>query len=123
MLIGLYWRITMFETRSKDGKVLFIVFYSYQNHIYTVNSYYKDKLAISKKHTDLSFILDWIKSEVNKYNDKNPTYQRYHKLTSGDIYDNETETVINHSALMGLLTGLEDNDKKTVADAIMELRQ
>jgi hypothetical protein len=111
----------MFEQRSKDGKILFIVFYSYQNHTYTVNKYHTDKKILSENHTDLSFILDWIKSKLIAYNSANPTKQRYYKLVTGDIYDNETETVLNHSALIGLLDGLETNDKKTISRAIAEL--
>jgi hypothetical protein len=111
----------MFETRTKDGKVLFIVFYSYQNHIYTVNKYYVDNKIQSAKNTDLSFILDWIKTETDLYNVTHETSGRYHKLASGDIYDNETETVINHTALHGLLDGLETNDKTAIQSAIAEL--
>ena len=111
----------MFESRSKDGRVLYIISYSYQQHRYNVNKYYNEVLSISFDSHVLDNLIEVVEEALNKYNADNPTTQRYHKLSSGDIWDNETETIINHTALIGLLTGLENDDKKTVSEAIAEL--
>jgi hypothetical protein len=111
----------MFEQRSKDGKILFIVFYSSNQHKYTVNKYLDDTLIMSEFDYNLQTILDWIKNQMTLYNTTHPTSQRYHKLVTGDIYDNVTESIINHTALMGLLSGLESNDKKAISEAIAML--
>lgn len=111
----------MFEQRSKDGKILFIAYYSYQRHVYTVNKYLDSDLIQIAEKTNIKDILDWIKISKELWESKNPTTQRYHKLCTGDIYDNKTETIINHSALIGLLTGLEKDDQKTIKEAIIAL--
>jgi len=74
-------------------------------------------------HHELSFITDWVKKSLEEYNKVNPPNGRYQKLLTGDIYDNVTETIINHTALIGLLDGLETGDKTTIQEAIAELRQ
>jgi len=118
----------MFEQRSKDGRILFVVFYSYQQHLYCVNKYRDGRenvirYMLSFQHSDLSFCVDFVDKAIRQYNDINPAKQRYYRLASGDIYDNETETVINHNALIGLLGGLESDDNDVIRDAIYDLTQ
>ena len=113
----------MFEQRSKDGKILYVVSYSYQSHEYIANKYVDgDCMAIFRNHC-IEDILEIVRKQIDFHNANNPTTQRYHKLASDDIYDNVTETIINYNALMGLLSGLERDDKYTIADAIADLTE
>ena len=111
----------MFTKRSKDGILLIVVHYSFIDHAYIgviyIDSDYMDEFS-SK---DISIVIDRTKEKIEQYDSNNPATRRYHKLSSGDIYDNQTETVINYNALIGLLTGLENDDKYTIADAIADL--
>ncbi len=112
----------MFEKRSKDGKRLWIVFYDYQKHCYCANQY-KGKeieLKLSFFH-DLFILIEVVKNSLDDYNADNPTDQRYHKLVSGDIWDNKTETIINYNALRDLLDILDNDDKKAISSALIEL--
>jgi hypothetical protein len=111
----------MFEKRSLDGKILYIVSYSYQLHRYNVIKYKHGSYMFSIAYHLLSDCLDFIEAALKMYNADNPTESRYHKLLTGDIWDNETETIINYTALQGLLDGLDDNDKKAIASALIDL--
>jgi hypothetical protein len=114
----------MLEKRSKDGKMLCVGRYDNIDRHYAVDVYQVDKLVYT--YTLLEFAKstrEYILDTIAAYNKKHPTTQRYHKLTTGDIYCNETDTIINHTALIGLLSGLESKDKKAVDSAISALTQ
>jgi len=113
----------MFTQRSKDAKIMYVISYHYQEHKYNVHKYRDGDFVMTFKHNELSFLLNYVVTELKIYDSDNPTKQRYHKLSSGDIYDNETETVINHNALIGLLGGLESDDNDVIRDAIYDLTQ
>lgn len=109
----------MFEKRSRDGKIVCIVSYSYQLHRYNVNKYYDGDYLASFAHSDLAFCIEYVEETIKKYDLRHPTDQRYHKLHTGDIYCNETETIVNHTALIDLLNALERNEE--TQQAIEEL--
>jgi hypothetical protein len=111
----------MFETRSKDGKILFIVSYSYQLHRYGVIKYKHGSYMFSVSMHLLSDCLDFVEKQLKKYNTVNPTTSRYHKLMTGDIWDNKTETIINFSVLRDLLDSLDNDDKTAISEALIEL--
>jgi hypothetical protein len=69
----------------------------------------------------LSDCLEFVDLWLERYNTENPTESRYNKLITGDIYDSETETIINHTALVSLLDSLEIDDKKAISEALQLL--
>jgi hypothetical protein len=112
----------MLEKRSKDGKYLCIGRYDFVDKHFAVDCYNDGLLVYT--YTLLEFISStkqYILDTIKAYNREHPTTRRYYKLASGDIYCNKTETVINHSALHGLLDGLLDGDKRIISRAITEL--
>jgi len=111
----------MFETRSKDGKILYIVNYSYQLHRFNVIKYKHSSYMFSVVFHLLSDCLDFVEERIKKYNADNPTTQRYHKLISGDIWDNATETIINYNALRDLLDILDGDDKKAISEVLIDM--
>jgi hypothetical protein len=66
----------------------------------------------------LSDCLEFVEKHLKNYNADNPTESRYHKLLTGDIWDNKTETIINHTALVSLLDSLETSDKTAISKAL-----
>lgn len=111
----------MFEKRSKDGKILYIVSYSYQLHRYNIHKYRHGNFMAGVGFHLLSDCLAFVEKHLQAYNTDNPTKSRYNKLITGDIYDSETETIINHTALVNLLDGLDDNDKNAISEALQLL--
>jgi hypothetical protein len=110
---------TMFESRTKDGKMLCIG--GYRDNKYFIERFYIDTLYETFTSSNLADVIEYTKYEIGLYNDHHETNRRYHKLISGDIYDNETETILNYTSLIDLLTGLEADDIMTIENAIKEL--
>jgi hypothetical protein len=121
MLVNTYLMeiVIMLEKRSKDGKYLCIGRYDFVDCHFAVDCYNDGKLVYTYQLLEyVSSTKKYIMDTIKAYDLKHPTTNRYHKLTSGDIYCNETETVINHNALMDLLAGLESADKTVISEAI-----